>query len=281
MNLLAYQKILPLSLAVCCALSSSSLLAQSLLTSEQAAVISEDADLAIQLANPISNLISLPFQYNVDFGIGSSSASRHALNIQPVIPFELNENWNLITRTIVPIVDAESPAPGVDDAFGMGDVVQSFFFSPKKPVNGWIIGGGSAFLWPTATDSLLGAGQWAAGPTAVALQQNGPWSYGVLANHLWSYAGDNSRSEINATFINPFVSYVTATKTTVSLSPELTYDWGNQQWVAPLNLVVSQLFKIGDQPVSFALGARYYIEGPDGGPEWGARAALVFLFPKS
>ena len=178
------------------------------------------------------------------------------------------------------MIDAESPAPGIDDASGLGDTVQSFFFSPKKPVGGWILAAGPVALWPTATDSQLGGEQWGAGPTALALRQKGPWTFGLLTNHLWSYAGDNARAEVNATFIQPFVSYITSTKTTFTINSETTYDWTGQQWSVPVNLVISQLFKVGSQPMQAFVGGRYYLEGPDGGPEWGLRAGLVLLFPK-
>ncbi len=237
-------------------------------------------DLAQQLANPISSLISVPFQANWDFGIGVNDASRFTLNVQPVIPVSINEEWNLIVRTILPIIDAESPAPGIPDASGLGDVVQSFFFSPVAPVGGWIIGAGPAFLYPTATNNLLGSEKWGAGPTAVALKQEGPWTYGALANHIWSYAGDEARNDVNGTFIQPFVSYVTPTKTTYSLGLESTYNWEQEQWTIPVNMVVSQLFKMGDQPAQVFVGGRYYAESPDGGPEWGIRTGLTLLFPR-
>ncbi len=238
------------------------------------------ADLAKQLANPVASLVSVPFQSNLDFGIGANDAMRYTLNVQPVVPFGLNADWNLVTRTILPVIDAESPAPGVDSAFGLGDVVQSFFLSPSEPIGGWVLGAGPALLYPTATDDLLGTGKWAAGPTAVALQQRGPWTYGMLANHLVSYAGDDDRGDLNATFLNPFLTYITSTKTTFTASPELTYDWESHQWIAPVNLVVSQLLVLGKQPLQLGFGGRAYLDGPGGGPEWGLRFSLVFLFPK-
>lgn len=237
-------------------------------------------DLAKQLANPIASLISVPFQANWDFGIGESDATRFILNVQPVIPFSLNDRWNLITRTIVPITSLGSVSPGVEGATGLGDTVQSFFFSPKEPVGGWIMGGGPALLYPTATDPKLGAGQWAAGPTVVVLQQKGPVTYGGLFNHLWTFAGHDDRDPVNASFFNPFVSYITSTKTTFSVSPELTYDWEHEQWLAPVNFMVSQLVMFGRQPVSIGGGYRYYFEGPSGSPAWGVRFAVVLLFPK-
>jgi hypothetical protein len=162
---------------------------------------------------------------------------------------------------------------------GLGDIVQSFFFSPKEPVGGWIIGFGPVLLYPSATDDSLGTEKWAAGPTGLVLKQTGGWTYGVLANHLWSYAGNEDRRSVNATFVQPFLSYSTKTKTTFTLNAESTYDWNESQWIVPVNVIVSQLVKVGKMPVQLALGGRYYAEGPSGAPEWGLRIVVTPLFP--
>jgi hypothetical protein len=237
------------------------------------------AELAKKLSNPVASLISVPIQNNWDFGIGSANAMRYTANIQPVIPFSLNTNWNLITRTIIPVIYAESPVKGGHDQFGLGDIVQSYWFSPKAPTDsGWIWGAGAVMLYPTGTDGLSGH-KWGAGPTALALKQENGWTYGALANHLWDYAG-NGNSAVNATFIQPFVSYTTKSFTTYGLNTESTYDWQNSQWTVPLNASVSQLVKIAGKPVQFALGFKYYAEAPAGAPDWGIRFTVTFLFPK-
>ncbi len=262
------------ALALLCALSSTAAFAV-----EPEPARPSGSDLAKKLANPVASLISVPLQANWDFGIGINDATRFTFNVQPVVPIALNEDWNLIIRTILPLIDAESPAPGIGSASGLGDTVQSFFFSPAEPVGGWIVAFGPVALWPTATDSLLGSEKWAAGPTALALKQTGPWSFGMLFNHLWSYAGDDARDDANATFLQPFVSYITPTKTTFSVNLESTYDWEHSQWNVPANFVVSQLLKVGNHPVQVFVGGRYYLDAPDGGPEWGIRAGITLLFP--
>ncbi len=239
------------------------------------------ADLAKKLSNPVASLISVPFQFNYDEGFGPKDAGKLLLNIQPVIPVALDKDWNLIIRTIVPVIYQDSLADGIDSKFGLGDVVQSFFFSPKEPTaGGWIWGVGPVFLWPTATDDALGSGKWGAGPTGLILKQENGWTYGLLANHIWSYAGDSDRSEVNATFLQPFLSYTFPTATTIGINTESTYDWTGHQWTVPLNVFVNQIVKFGKQPVQFAIGPRYYLESPDDGPEWGVRFTMVFLFPK-
>jgi hypothetical protein len=191
----------------------------------------------------------------------------------------LNENWNLISRTILPFIYQESRFAGDGSHSGLGDIVQSLFLSPKTSLGGWILGGGPALLFPTATDSALGAGKWGAGPTAVVLRQDNGFTYGVLANHIWSYAGWGNR-EVSASFIQPFLAYSTKTFTTFGVNTESTYDWQARQWSVPLNFSITQLLKVRNQPISLQLGYRYYPEGPRGGPDWGLRFAVTLLFPK-
>ncbi|WP_206198054.1 transporter [Shimia sediminis] len=237
-------------------------------------------DLAKQLANPIASLISVPFQLNYDEGFGASGdGSRLTLNIQPVIPFELNDDWNVISRTILPVISQEDFTPGTSQS-GIGDVVQSFFFSPKAPsASGWIWGAGPVFLLPTATDSALGQDQLGAGITGVALKQVGPWTYGALANHIWDVGGGST--DINATFFQPFISYITPEKWTFSLNTELTYDWNTDSANVPINMTATKLIQIGNRPVSIGGGLRYYADSPAGGADgWGARMIVTYLFPK-
>lgn len=281
-----------------------------------------DAEVAKKLNNPVSSLISVPFQSNFDFRMGPlNQGSQYKLNFQPVIPISLNKDWNLIVRTIVPYVaqedvfkgsrprfpglpqDVLAPFPGNvrDDleraakrAFnraakkipvdhhqnGLGDITQSFFFSPTAggPF-GTIVAAGPVFSYPTATDDLLGSEKWCAGPTLLMLKQEGGWTYGFLANHLWSFAGNDDRRSVNATFVQPFLNYLTKTHTTFGINAESVYDWNESQWTVPLNLTVSQLVRIGKMPVQLAVGGRYYAEGPSGAPEWGLRFSLTLVFP--
>ena len=240
------------------------------------------ADLAKKLSNPIASLISVPFQGNYDGGYGPDDGSKYTINVQPVIPFTLNEDWNLISRTIVPIVWQNDIAGPSGDQSGLGDTTQSLFFSPKKPTSSGIIWGvGPVFLLPTATDDLLGGGKWGAGPTAVALKQSGPWTYGALVNHIWSFAGDEDRQDVNSTFLQPFISYTTPKAWTFALNTESTYNWETEDWSVPINFTVAKLVKVNKQPIQLTAGIRYWAESPDNGPDgFGGRVAITFLFPK-
>jgi len=228
-------------------------------------------------------LISVPFQLNYDTDIGpADDGDRWVLNIQPVIPVSISQDWNLISRTILPLAFQDDIYPGAGSQTGIGDIVQSLFFSPKSPTTGgWIWGVGPVFLFPSGTDDLLTADKWGVGPTAVVLKQQGAWTYGMLANHIWSCAGDDDRNDVSSTFIQPFLSYTTPDAWTFSLNTESTYDWEAEEFTVPINGVVSKVIKIGDQLISVGGGGRYWADGPDSAAEgWGARLIVTFLFPK-
>ncbi|MDG1582330.1 transporter [Pseudomonas sp. GOM6] len=240
-------------------------------------------ELAKQLANPIASLISVPLQYNYDENIGpDDKGSRHTTNLQPVAPFSLNEDWNLISRTILPLIDQTDIAPGTGNQTGTGDVVQSLFFSPKEPSeSGWIWGVGPVFLLPTASDDLLGSDQWGMGPTAVALKQSGAWTYGALVNHIEHVTTDQGHADVSATFLQPFLVYGLPGGITIGLNSESTYDWEGEEAAVPINLQMNKVSKIGKQMIQFGGGVRYWAESTDAGPEgWGARLNFVLLFPK-
>jgi Putative MetA-pathway of phenol degradation len=257
-------------------------LSQCAQAAESAAAPADADSLAKQLANPVAALISVPLQLNWDTGLAADGlGQKWLLNIQPVIPVSLNDKWNLISRTILPLQALSNVVPGDNHQSGLGDITQSLFFSPKEPIGGWIIGAGPALLIPTATDSALGLGKWGLGPTVVALKQSPDgWTVGALWNHIWSFAGQKDRSAVNATFIQPFISKGLGKGITVSANFEASYDYEGSSWVVPLNLTTSKVTKIGSQLVSIGGGVRYYAESPAGGPDWGLRLFLTLLYPK-
>jgi hypothetical protein len=239
-------------------------------------------DLAVKLSNPVANLISVPLQFNYDCCLGPVDGGRTVLNIQPVVPFTLNDRWNLIVRTIVPVIYQERTSPSVGPASGLGDTTQSFFFSPKAPVHGWILAAGPAVLLPTG-ESELGTKQWGAGPTVLALKQEHGFTYGVLANHIWSFAdlGDNTgRPDVSSTFVQPFLSWTSPTATTLGINSEASYNWQSGQWSIPINLSITHLYKVGAQRVSLGGGARVYPAHDGTGPEWGLRFIATLLYPR-
>ena len=185
-------------------------------------------------------------------------------------------------RFDVSLMDGRRGEFTFDDQFGVGDILQNFFFSPAQPTaRGLIWGAGPAFLLPLASDDMLGGDRWGIGPTAVVLKQSGPVTYGMLASHLWDIGGDDDRAEIDNTFLQPFVSYTTPSAWTYSLQTESSYSWESEEWSVPVNIGVSKLARLGKLPVQYKAGVRYWADAPDSGPDdWGFKLGIVFLLPK-
>jgi hypothetical protein len=200
--------------------------------------------------NPIANLISIPFQNNFNFGVGPNNVCQYNLNFQPVIPFSLSKDWNLITRWITPIINLPSPAPGVRSAFGLGDLNPSFFLSPANP--GKIIWGfGPTTTLPTASDPMLGAGKYSLGPSAVALRIQGHWLFGLLVNNQWSVGGWGPRN-LNNFLAQPFCNYNLPKGWYLTSAPVITADWNaphRDMWTFPMGAGVGKIVKLGGKPL--------------------------------
>jgi hypothetical protein len=237
--------------------------------------------LANKLANPAASLISMPLQNNIDYGIGPYNGSKYTLNIQPVIPISLGTKLNLITRYIIPVVDQHSITGQGEDQFGLSDATVSAFFSPANNKNGFIWAIGPAFLFPIGTDDLLSTRKWCIGPTALLLKQGNGLTFGFLTNQLWSFAGDENRTDVNQMFLQPFFTKNFKSGAGLGLNAEITFNWQAQTTIAFLNPSVSGITKLGKQTISLALGPRIPLGGPEESlSDFGLRAALTFVFPK-
>lgn len=246
------------------------------------ALAQNEGELAKQLVNPFTTLVRVPIQLGYDDRIGEANAgSAHTLNIQPLVPFALDADWTIISRTTLTITAQNDIALGAGSQFGLGDTLQSFFLAPRKlsaVSAAW--GAGLAMLLPTATDDLLGAKKWGLGPTGGVFKDVGPWTIGILANHIWSVAGSGA-STISSTFLQPVLSYATADAWSYTLQTEATYDWKARQWTVPIEGSIGKLTKVANQQVNFEGGIRYWSQSPESGPKrWGIWFAVTLLFPK-
>jgi hypothetical protein len=233
--------------------------------------------------NPVANLISVPFQDNSNFGIGSANRTQNVLNVQPVIPMHLTPEWNLITRVIQPIVWQPYPDQNSGGIYGFGDMNPTLFLTPGKPGK-FIWGIGPTLVIPTASDSALGQGKWSAGPSFVALAQPGHWTLGVLANNVWSFAGDSNRRSVNQMLLQYFVNYNLSKGWYLTSSPIITANWvapkAKDVWTVPFGAGVGRIMKLGFQPVNISGQIYANAAYPTGTSTWSIRLQIAFLFPK-
>lgn len=242
----------------------------------------DESELAKKTQNPVADLVSVPLQSNFNFGTGSKEKMVYVLNVQPVIPISLTDDWNLITRIVTPIINQPSLFPRVSSATGLGDINPSVFLAPAKP-GSFIWGVGPTFTLPTASDRLLGSGKWSMGPAGILLNITGPWVFGALVSNQWSFAGWGER-KVNAMLIQPFVNYNLPDGWYLTSSPIVTANWAADKagdvWTVPLGGGVGKLFRIGKLPINTQLAAFGNIAKPEFGSDWQLRFQIQFLFPK-
>ncbi len=247
---------------------------------KKADIHAQNAELAKKVQNPISDLVNIPIQNNINFGYGSRNRTQNIMNFQPVVPVNINKEWNVIVRTVIPVADDPEP----DRKFGLGDVQISLLLSHANPGK-FIWGVGPIFQFPTATGDSLGPGKWAAGPTAAALIMRGPWVVGVIANHLWSYAGEGSSPDVSQFQAQPLINYNLPRGWYLTVSPIITANWkadrAGDQWVVPLGGGIGKVFRIGKLPFNGSLAVYSNVVKPESGPDWSIRAQIGLLLPKA
>lgn len=240
-------------------------------------------DLAKKLQNPIGDLISIPFQNNTNFNAGPHKGTQDILNIQPVVPFHLSDEWNLITRTILPLVWSPSVQPGHSVPFGLAPSSFSAFLSPKNPIDGWILGAGPVAQLPTGTSKTLGSNVWGLGPAVVVVKMIGPIVAGALVNNVFSLGGIAGRggTSYSVFTFNPFFNYNFGGGWFAGTAPVVTANWQAPgiKWTLPVGMQAGRLVKIGGKlPVNLVAGAYYNAIRPEYGAAWQLRTQIAFIF---
>ncbi len=239
-----------------------------------------DQDLAKASQNPVGDLVSLPFQNNMNFNVGPDDRVQNVMNIQPVYPIALNDEWNLVTRTILPVIS--QPAPGDDRTNGVGDLNFTGFISPRDP-GSLIWGVGPVLAFPTASDDVLGTEQYSAGLSVVMLTMPGSWVVGGLISNVWSYAGDDDREDVNSLLFQYFVNYNFPSGWYFTSAPIITANWeadSGDRWTVPVGGGLGKIVRWGKLPVNITSQVYYNVEKPRGGGDWSWRLQVQFMFPK-
>jgi hypothetical protein len=231
-------------------------------------------------ANPIGSLISIPFQYNLNFGVGAFGHTQQVLNLQPVVPVDLGSGHTLVVRVIQPLIAQPQLSSAIGSSVGIGDMNPQLFYVPKNGPT--MVGFGPALVFPTASNATMGQGKWSAGPNAVIVVTRPAVLYGLLVNNVWSFAGDPSRPFVNQFFAQPFYNWTLPKGLTVGIQSQSTANWeaaGNQKWTVPIGPTITQLIPLGSGLGQIGAAGFWNVVHPNQAGTFTARAVFVILMP--
>ena len=236
--------------------------------------------MAKEQQNPISSMATMPWQFNFNSGGGLEDRTFFLLNVQPVLPFKVSADWNMIVRTVVPVVSA--PGPETSRYTGIGDIQEQLYLTPSKGSTvTW--GFGPVVSMPTATTAAMQTGSWAAGPSFVALAMPGPWVVGALINNVWTFSDSGSDTKVNQFLLQPFVNYNFGKGWALSTVPVITANWdaeSGQKWTVPIGAGISRTAVFSGKPMTLALHYYRNVVRPDNAGADQVRFMVVMLFPK-
>ena len=240
------------------------------------------SDLAKQIQNPVGDLISLPVLYNANLGFGPNRGTQSVAQVQPVVPFHVSDDWNVIARGILPVIWNPSLTPNASVSVGTGPSSITTFLSPRRSADGWLWGAGPAVQMPTLSSGTLGSSVWGAGPSGVIVRSTGPWVAGALVNNIWSLGGTGGPggNRYSALLANPFVSYNFDGGWYLSTSPEITAHWhlSGEKWTLPVGGGGGRVVILGSLPIDISVNAYYHAIHPSFGPRWHIGTQLTFVF---
>lgn len=239
--------------------------------------------LAEKVQNPVAGLVTMPFQNNTNFHAGPHAGTQDVLNFEPVIPFHISPDWNIITRTIVPLTWSPSMQPAESVPFGLSPATFTAFLSPSAAVDGWLWGAGPIVQVPTISNKTLGSNVWGLGPSAVVVRTVHPWVVGTLVNNVFSMGGTDGRGATRYSLltVQPFVNYNFDGGWFVGSAPIVNAEWtaSGDKWTVPIGVQGGRLVMLGGKlPVNLLIGAYYNAVRPQYGPTWQLRTQVAFIF---
>jgi hypothetical protein len=260
--------------------------------------------IAEMINNPLGSLWLLNVQNTTTWFSGALvdraeplGRGQNATLIQPVLSMRLTPNIRWLARPIIPINSFELPSsytrltdqhdPGTrtftfDRTTGLGDIQWINYFATNenvKPPD--IFGIGFGLLMKTATSDLLGAGKWAAGPSAVAVHLGDKWMYGVVAQHFWSFAGDARRNDINLTSLQPILRYALNQESGFGVMPNWNYNWETRRWTQLfVGVGFDAMINLGPVPTQVGIEFHYNLAQNDLlNPQWQVRLVFTPVVP--